>query len=451
MNIIIVGCGKIGQNLASQLNEEGNNITVIDINADRVEELSSSLDIMGVVGNGATHAIQAKAGIDQADLLIAVTRSDELNLLCCLVARMSGRCKTIARVKNPEYHADTSFLKDELGLAMVINPEQAAAAEIARILRFPSAIKIDTFAKGKVELLKFRLPESCPIVGMSVRETVTKLGCDILFCTVERGTETYIADGNLVFAEHDIVSIIASPRQVAAFFKKIDYKTRAVKDVMIVGGGEMTHYLTDILRRSGISVKIIEKDLRICEEISDRWTDVTVIHGDAVDKELLQEEGISSAGAFVALTNIDEENIMLSLFARSVGKSKIITKINRIDFDDVIATLNLDATIYPKHITADQIVRYARATGHTVGSNMETLYQIIPGKVEAVEFTVNDISDITDVPLSEMHRKRDVLVAAIIRKGMVIIPHGRDTIQVGDSVVIVSRPINIRTLSDILE
>lgn len=453
MNIIIVGCGKVGQTLAGQLNEEGNNITVIDLDSTRVNSLISRQDIMGIVGNGATHAVQVKAGIDKADLLIAVTGSDELNLLCCLTARMAGQCKTIAQVKNPVYHADAAFLKDELGLAMVINPEQAAAAEIARILRFPSAIKIDTFAKGKVELIKFRLPENCPIVGMTVREAVSGLGCDVLFCTVERGDQAYIVNGDFIFSERDILSIIASPRQVAAFFRKINYKSRAVKDVLIAGGGEMTHYLTDILRRSGIAVKIIEKDMNLCESMSNLWPDVTVVRGDAVDKDLLLEEGITNAGAFVALTNLDEENIMLSLFAQSVGKCKIVTKINRIDFDEVIKRLELDSIIYPKHITAEQIERYARAAGNTVGSNMETLYHVISGRVEAAEFTVSDHSKVTDTPLSRLSCKEGVLVAAIIRGGNVIIPHGQDTIQVGDSVVIVSKltATMVHDLCDILE
>ena len=450
MNIIIVGCGKVGQTLAAQLNDEGNSITVIDTNAAKVNALSTSLDIMGVTGNGATHAVQAEAGIDKADLLIAVTDSDELNLLCCLIARKAGHCRTIARIKDPAYYADAPFLKDELGLEMVINPEQAAAAEIARVLRFPSAIKIDTFAKGKVELLKFRLPEGCKLVGMMVRDVVSKLKCDILVCTVERDDEAFIAGGNFVFREKDIISLIASPRNAADFFKKIDYRIRSVKDVMIVGGGEVTHYLTAILRKSGISVKIIEKDRRICEELSTDFPDVSVIHGDANDQSILSEEGIATAGAFAALTNQDEENILISLFAKRSGAGKIVTKINRLDFSDVISHLDLDSTIYPKNITAEQIVRYVRAKQNTQGLNVETLYHIIQGKVEAAEFIVSEESDITGQPLMQLAFKPDVLVAAIIRKGVVIIPRGSDNIEVGDAVVIVSKPMPIRSLSDIL-
>lgn len=451
MNIIIVGCGKVGQTLAAQLNEEGNNITVVDTDAARVNRLATQLDVMGVTGNGATHAVQSEAGVENADLLIAVTGSDELNMLCCLIAHKESRCKTIARIKKPEYGDDIRFLQEELGLAMVVNPELAAAAEIARILRFPSAIKIDTFAKGRVELLKFRLPEGSPLIGKSVRDIVAKLGCDVLICTVERGEQAYIANGDLVFADRDVISLIASPRNASEFFRRIGYKIRSVKDVMIAGGGEIAHYLTEMLRRAGIAVKIIEKNPQVCEELSARWQDVTVVCGDASVQDLLLEENIAGAGAFVALTSIDEENILLSLFAKRVGHGKVITKINRIDFASVIAHLDLDSTVYPKHITADQIERYARAAANTLGSNMETLYHVIPGKVEAAEFVVSDRSAVTDVPLSELKCKKGILVAAIMRNGSVIIPRGKDTVQVGDAVIIVSGDLSLHSLTDILE
>ncbi len=450
MNIIIVGCGKVGETLAEQLNEEGNHITVIDTRADKVNDLTARLDIMGFVGNGATHTVQTEAGIERTDLLIAVTGSDELNLLCCLVAKRARSCQAIARIKNPAYSSETAFLKNELGLAMVINPEHAAAAEIARILRFPSAIKIDTFAGGRVELLKFRLPEGSRLVGMSVREVVAKLGCDILVCTVERGNEAFIANGDFVFADKDIISIIASPRNAADFFKKIDYKIRSVKDVMIVGGGDIARYLCRDLRRSGIAVRIIEKEAAVCERLCDELPDVGIIHGDASDQALLYEEGIQDAGAFVALTGLDEENILLSLFAKSAGHGKVVTKINRIDFHDVIRHLDLDSTIYPKNITADIIVRYVRAMKNSEGSNMETLYNIIKGQVEAAEFTVTAGSPVLDVPLMKLALKKDVLIAAIIRRDKVIIPRGSDCITKGDHVVVVSRVMAMNDILDIL-
>lgn len=451
MDIIIVGCGKVGQTLAVQLNNDGNNITVIDLSAAKVNEVISRHDIMGVVGNGATHLIQQEAGIKKADLLIAVTGSDELNLLCCLIAKKEGNCQTIARVRNPQYSREASFLKDELGLAMIINPEFASAAEIARILRFPSAIKIDTFAKGRVELIKFRLPEGSPIIDMAVKEVIAKLKCDVLICTIERSGEAYIANGDFVFQEKDVISVVASPRKANDFFNKIKYKMRSVRDVMIVGGGEITHYLADMLLRSDIAVKVIEKDLKTCEEMCTTLPDVTVINGDAVDQEILLEEGLENADSFVALTNLDEENILLSLFAKNKSKGKLITKINRIDFDEVVNQLDLDTIIYPKHLTAESIVRYVRAMKNTIGSNVETLYSVIKDKVEAAEFIVKEKSPIVGIPLSELKFKKNVLVAAILRDRKVIIPRGHDVFMPGDAVVIVSEIMALHDITDVLK
>ena len=416
MNIIIVGCGKVGQALVEQLNDEGNDITVIDKVAEKVNDVSSRCDVMGVIGNGATHSVQRDAGIDTANLLIAVTGSDELNLLCCLIAKKAGNCHTIARVRNPEYYSESQFLKDELGLAMVINPEFAAASEIARVLRFPSAIKIDIFGRGRVELLKFRLPENSPLAGCAVKEIVTKLHCDVLVCTVERGDEVHIANGEFVFEEKDVISIVAATRKAGEFFRKIKYKMNSVKDVMVVGGGEIGHYLCEQLIRSGMSVKLIEKDPARCETLCATLDDgVAVINGDASDQNILVESGLEQTGAFVALTNLDEENILLSLFAKSVCDCKCVTKINRIGFDNVISKLDLDTIINPKSITSDTIVRYVRAMSSSRGSNMETLYNVIKGKVEAAEFIIKEDSPVIDVPLMELDLKPDVLVAATKR------------------------------------
>ncbi len=450
MNIIIVGCGKVGQALAEQLNEESNDITVIDMLPSKVNETAAKYDVLGVVGNGATHLTQQEAGIKEADLLIAVTGSDELNLLCCLIAKKAGNCHTIARVRSPQYSSEAPYLKEELGLAMVINPEQAAAGEIARVLRFPSAMKIDTFAKGRVELIKFKLPEDSPLAGLAVKEISTKLHCDVLVCTVERGSNAYIANGEFRFLDKDIISIIASPKNANAFFKHINYKMNSVKDVMIVGGGDITHYLSELLNRSGISVKIIEKDPSRCEELTEELEFATVIHGDAVDQETLLEEGIANTGGFVALTNLDEENILLSLFAKSVSSGKLVTKVNRIDFDDVIRHLELDTVIYPKNITSESIVRYVRAMKNTIGSNVETLYSIIKGKIDASEFIIKDNSAIVGKPLMQLKIKPNVLVASIMRDKKVIIPRGSDTIEVGDNVIIVSS-FALHDITDILE
>ena len=450
MNVIIVGCGKVGRVLAEQLNEAGNNITVVDINAARVNDVAERYDVMGVIGNGATHAVLQDAGINKADLLIAVTGSDERNLLCCLIAKKAGGCQTIARVRSPQYHAEAPYLKEELGLAMVINPELAAAEEIARVLRFPSAIKIETFVKGKIELLKFKLPEDSPLCGMCVRDIAPKLHCDILVCTIERGDEAYIAYGDFRFEAKDIISIIAEPKNAFTFFRKINYKAKSVNDVLIAGGGDITHYLCSALEKSGIAVTVIEKDQNRADQLSDILPGVNVIHADAINQEILKQENIERAEAFVSLTNIDEENILLSLFAKSVSEGKIVTKINRIDFDEVIEHLDLDTIIYPKNLTSDIIVRYVRAMKKTIGTDLETLYQIIKGKVEAAEFTVKEDSALTSAPLMQLKLRDGVLVAAIVRDRKVLIPRGSDTIQKGDSVVIVTNHLGLHDMNDLL-
>lgn len=451
MNIIIVGCGKVGQTLAEQLNEEGNNITVVDINPENLQATATQSDVLGICGNGATYAIQKEAGIENADLLIAVTDSDELNLLCCMVAKKTGNCQTIARVRNPDYSVEADFLKDELGLAMVINPEYAAAMEISRVLRFPSAIKIDTFAKGRVELVKFKLPENSPLVGLSVREISTVLKCDVLICTVERGDEAFIANGNFVFEQRDVVSLIAAPNKAAEFFTKINYKLQSVKNLVISGGGKITQYLCEILERSSISVKIIERDRKICDYLCAQFPNVTVINGDYSDRNVLLGEGLANAGAFAALTDQDEENILLSLFAKNSFDGKLITKIQRTDFDEVVSSLDLNSVITPKSITADMIIRFVRSAKGSIGSNVETLYNIIRGQVEAAEFIIRGTSEITGIPLSELEFKENILIAAILRSNKVIIPRGYDKIMPNDRVIVVSKHLALRDITDILK
>ncbi len=449
MKIIIVGCGKVGETLAAELGEEGNDITVVDLSQEKVKTISEKLDVMGVVGNGATNTTLREAGIEEADLLIAVTESDELNLLCCTIAKKSRKCRVIARVRNPEYRTEVNYLKNELGLAMVINPEYAAAEEISRVLHFPIATNIDTFAKGKVELLKFKLSEENTLVGMPVKDVVAKLKCNILVCTVERDDEAYIANGNFVFASGDLVSIIASRKNAADFFKKIGYKQHFVKNIIAIGAGNITEYLCELLRDSGISVKVIDNDYEKCANISSIHRKAIVINGDRTDRELLFEEGIENTDAFVILSENDEENILLSLFAKASSRGKVITKINRSEYDDIIKHLGIDTSVYPKNITSDMIVRYVRAMKNTLGSNVETMYSVIKDKVEASEFIVGE-SAITGVPLSNLKLKRDVLIAAILRGGEVIIPRGQDTIEKGDAVIIVSKILGLHDISEVM-
>ena len=450
MKVIIVGCGKVGETLAAELGAEGNDITVVDLSRDKVKEISEKLDIMGVVGNGATNTTLREAGIDTADLLIAVTESDELNLLCCTIAKKSGKCRVIARVRNPEYRTEAEYLKNELELAMVINPEYEAAKEIARVLHFPVAPNIDTFAKGRVELLKFKLPEENALVGMPVKDVIAKLRCNILVCTVEREDEAYIANGNFVFKGGDLVSIIASRKNAADFFEKIGYKRHSVKDIIVIGAGNITEYLCELVLGSGISVKVIETSYEKCVSLSSLHRNAVVINGDRTDRELLLEEGIENTDAFVVLSENDEENILLSLFAKSASCAKVITKINRSEYDDIVKHLEIDTSVYPKNITSDIIVRYVRAMKNTLGSNVETMYSVIKDKVEASEFIVGENSMITGKPLAALKLKGDVLIAAILRNGELIIPHGHDTIEVGDAVIVVTKILGLKDISEVL-
>ena len=449
MKIIIVGLGNVGQTLALSLLEEGHSITVVDLSADKVKKITDKYDILGVVGNGATHTTLREAGISSADLLIAVTESDELNLLCCTIAKKTGKCHTVARVENPEYSTEVDYLKEGLDLAMVINPEEEGAKEISRLIRFPEALKIETFAKGKVELMKFRIPEGSSMVGLSVKEVMAKFKLNLLICTVERGDEAHIPNASFVFEEHDIISIIASPRSAESFFKKIGGRDLSIHNMMIVGISELTEYVLKELKKSGINIKVIENDLALCESISTEYDDVTFIHGDGTEQELLVEEGILQTDALLALSDTDEENIIISLFASRATEAKVITKINRPEYSTMTANLNLDTLIYPKHIASDRIIRYVRSLGATEGNNMENLYSIIKGKIEVTEFVVGKLFPDLGLPLSELSLKKDVILGAILRGRSLIIPHGQDCLMAGDHVVVVSKHLGIREFREL--
>ena len=450
MQIIIVGCGNVGTTIAQQLSKEGHNITVIDMDGHKVEAVANHYDVMGIVGNGASFSVQNEAGIEKADLMIAVTASDELNMLSCLIAKKAGDCSTIARVRNPLYNKEIAFIKEELGLSMVINPEYAAACEIARLLKFPSAIKVDTFAKGRMELLKCKINEGSILHGRPLTYLSSGLHCDVLICTVQRGDEVLIPDGNFELREKDVISVVASPKKANEFFRKIGMATNRIKSCMIIGGGETTYYLAQQLLPMGIEIKIIEQNKERCNELSELLPQALVIHGDGTDRNLLYEEGLPRIHAFVSWTSMDEENIMLSLFAKSVSKAKTITKVHRIDYDEIIENLDLGSVLYPKNITAEYILQYVRARQNSIGSNIETLYQLIEDKVEALEFRVSKQSKLVGVPLKELRLKENLLIAGINRKRMSITPGGQDTIEVGDTVVVVTTNQGFHDLEDIL-
>lgn len=451
MEIIIVGCGKVGRTLVEQLSGEDHNIVVIDEREEKVKGITDELDAMGIVGNGVSYQTLQEAGIADADLLIAVTGSDEQNLLCCVIAKKAGNCKTIARVRNPIYNNEIEFLRKELGLAMVINPELTSATEIARIFQFPSAVKIDSFSKGRIELLHFRVTKDCLLNNYELINIRTSLKCDVLVCIVNRGGEVIIPRGDFVFREGDIAAIVASPSNATDFFNKIGIVTNRVRNAIIVGGGTIAFYLARRLLSIGIQTKIIELDPARCEHLSELLPKATIICGDGTDQHLLIQEGLPQADGFAAVTGLDEENILLSLYAKSISRAKVVTKVNRINFSSVLSELSLDSITYPRLLTADHIIKYARSMNESMNSNVENLYKLEEGKAEAVEFYIKEDSKVTGTPLEKLHIKKNILVCCINRGGKVIIPGGQDELKVGDSVVFVLTNSRLQNIRDILE
>lgn len=450
LNIIIVGCGKVGMTLIEQLSKEGHDITIIDKNAAKVQEMSNLYDIMGLVGNGASYSVQMEAGIENADLIIAVTASDELNLLCCTVAKQVGDCAAIARVRTPDYSKEAGYLREKLGLTMIINPELEASLETARILYLPTALEVNSFAHGQAEIVKFKIPDGNLLDGMTIATLGKSITNDILICAIEREGEVYIPGGNFQMAKNDIVSFVAPRRHIRSFLKKIGFKTKQVKDAMIVGGGKASYYLAKQLIAMGIDVKIIEQNKERCEELSILLPEAIIINGDGTDEEVLREEGIEYAQAFIPLTDIDEENIMLTLHAKQVSNAKLITKINRSTFKNVISKLDLGSVIYPRYITSEAIIAYVRAKKNSTNSNIETLYHMFDNRAEAIEFRVDEPSSVTGIPLKDLMLKNDLLVSFIYRNGKVQIPSGLDTIEVGDTVMIVTTHTGLDNIQDII-
>ena len=447
LNIIIVGCGKVGRALVEQLSKEGHYITIIDKNPEKIQSLTNLYDIMGIVGNGASYSVQMEAGIEDADLIISVTDSDELNLLCCTVAKQVGDCSAIARVRTPDYSKEVSYLRDKLGLAMIINPELEAAKEAARILYLPTALEINSFAHGQAELIKIKVPEGNTIDGMTIAHLGRKIAPNILICAVERDGEVTIPAGDFTIQRGDIISFAASRKVAKQFLEDIGFKTNQVSNTMIIGGGKSTYYLAKLLMNMGIEVK---SNRQKCEELSILLPKAIIINGDGTDEELLKEEGIETAESFVPLTGIDEENVMLTLYARKVSKAKVITKINRMTFKTVLNDLDLGSVIYPRYITSEAIVAYVRAKRASRGSDIETLYHIFDSKAEAIEFRIREESSVTDVCLANLSLKKNLLIAFINRNGKIIIPSGNDCIRVGDTVTIVTTHTGLKDIRDIL-
>ncbi len=453
MNIIIVGGGKVGRTLAMQLSRENHEITLIDTDSKHVDASIAAADIQGLVGNGTSRSIQLAAGVKHTDLLIAVTNSDESNMLSCLMAKKTGNCQAIARVRDPQYYKDISFIKEELGLSMAINPEIESALNIGRLIQIPSAIDVDSFAKGRINLISVEIPKGSCLDGIAIKDIEGKLRLKLLICTVETRGDVLIPNGDTVLHYGDKIAFIMPLHQVRKALEKINLQVKSVKSVMLAGGGNISYYLAKALIQAKMKVKILEVSKERCEELSALLPEARIINGDASDKHLLLEEGIESVDAFVALTGIDEENIMLSLFANKRSKAKVVTKISKISFDEVLRELPVGTIVYPQQITAQLIASYIRAMQNSMGSNVETLYRLMDGRVEALEFKVSEASvkdGLTGVPLMELNLKPNLLVCAIVRGKKIITPGGKDTFEVGDNVIVVTTNVGLSDLRDIL-
>ena len=451
MNIVLVGAGRMGGEIAIRLADEGHDITVVDNDAERLEQIANTVDAMTLLGNGADYSVLSEAGVADADLLIAVTNEDAVNMLCCLSGKKLGVKNTVARVRTMEYFQQMVFLKDELGLSLVLNPEQAAAAEISRILRFPSAAKVDSFAKGRAEMVEHTVEAGSPLCSLRLDRLRSKHG-GILIAVVERGEDVFIPRGDFVLQEGDAIHVVGSPNAISGFFKGIGCYKRSVRDVMLLGGGRISLYLGAYLMGAGIRVKIMERDEQHCETIKEILPKAEVLLGDGTDPKVLVEEGIRSADAFVALTGSDQNNIITSMFARREGVGKVIVKVNEDAFRIMAGSQKLDSFVLPKNAAAEIVVSYVRAMQHSINTvGIESLHDIAYGKAEVLEFSINGDAPNLGVPIKELDIRRDTLIAAIIRNNQCIIPGGSDTMEKNDTVIAVTTKFGMKGFADIFE
>lgn len=450
MKIVIIGDGKVGYKLAKQLSSEKYDIILIDNNEEKLRKSIERMDVFCVAGEGGSVEVQQRADVPHADLVIACTSTDECNMLSCLIARRLGARHTIARVRNPIYYKQIDFLKKDLHLSMVVNPELIVAGDITRLLLFPDASKVETFVKGRVELVEF--PIHCgKLEGLSLSELYARFQVQVLVCAVESGETVLIPDGDYILKAGDKLHIAASHQNMEQFFKKIALRKEKIKNAMICGGGRVAYYLASQLCNLGMNVKIIERNRERCEELCELLPKATIINGDATEHDLLIEEGIEKTDAFIALTGMDEENIIMSLFASKQSVSKVIVKINEDRRAMMIDELGLDSIVSAKTATADAILGYVRARRNSqCSANVETMYQLLDGRVEALEFIIKSENAYTGVPLKDLNLKVNNIIACIARGRKIIIPNGDDSIQVGDSVVIITMTKQIRDLDDIL-
>lgn len=443
MKIVIIGAGKVGYNLAYNLEKEGHEVTIIDKNPLVLKKAEENLDVMCIKGSGVSTSTLIEAGVNEADLLIAVTNSDEVNMVCCLTAKKLNVTHTVARIRDNDYARELFSLKEELDIDMVINPEFAAAEEIAQVINFSAAIDVENFAKGKVKMIQLKITKDMPIVGKSIEEIINKAKLSVIIVSVIRDNDVIVPNGKFVLEENDRIFIIGKGSNIYKFFGASHILTQKLKNIMILGGGRISYYLSNMLLDMGMNVKIIEINKERCLELSELLPKATIINADGTDEEFLLSENIEEMDAFIAVTGIDEENFLSSLLAKQKGVKKVITKMSRTNYTNIINSLGLDNVIIPKVIVANQILKYIR------GSHIESLYRIVDGKVEVLEFVADDESKILNVPLKYIKFKPDVLIATIARKS-IIIPNGNDSIQKGDRVIVVTKDKNVSSLDDLI-
>ena len=451
MKIVVVGCGKIGTTVVSSLDSEGHDVVAVDTNPAVIDEISDIYDVICICGNGADYDTLLEAGIDKADMFVAITGSDELNMLSCVIAKKMGAKYTVARIRNPEYNdKNLPFVKQYLDLSLHINPELLVANELFNILKLPSAVNIETFSRRNFQLVEILIKENSVLCGMSLIELRKKYKSNFLIGLVMRNDEVYVPDGNFVIEKGDRVGIIATPHEIHKFFKTVGVMKKQAKNVMILGASTTAFYLAKMLLNAGSNVTIIDKDKERCELAAQRLPGAVVINGDGASQEVLLEEGLLTSDALVTLTGLDEENILVSFFAMSQSVPKVIAKINRNELIAMAEKLGIDSIISPKRIISDVITRYARALQNSVGSNVETLYKFMDGRIEALEFNVSSDFKAQQIPLKDMKLKHNVLIGGIIRKRKAFIPTGDDFIAAGDRVVVISEGHKMDDLSDIL-
>lgn len=448
LKIIIVGNGKVGLTLAQHLSEENHDVTIIDTDPETLKRASDTLDVMCIRGNGASSAVLSEAGAESADVVIAATGSDELNMICGQVAKRLGAGYVIARIRNADYTSDLTSFKKDLGIDMTINPEQATAIEISRLLRLPTAANIETFYRGRVELVGFRLQKDDFVVGKTLAALKLQ-GLSILFCAVERGDTAFIPHGNFQLQEDDMVYVIGEPFGISRFFRELGRYAPRIRNVFITGGGRITHYLVSLLDKLGMHTKIVESDKARCRHLAEVLPRSLIIHGDGTDQELLEAEDMQNNDAFVALTGRDEYNLIVALYAMQQGVPKVVAKSNRQNYIGIARSVGLDSVISPKLITANHILQVVRGMQNSKGSVMNSLYKIAGDQVEAMEFTVNQTTRHLGIPLKSLKLKKGVLIAVIIHDGRIVIPEGSARIEDGDTVIIVSRDSGILDINDI--